>query len=76
MPELRKSCESKLGVVRGESLADDMEGCGEELVLSGAFALDGGWLRERDEIIWPDEETPVAISGGGPALNICRCGEK
>ena len=43
--------ESKLGVVIGDSLADDMEGCGEELVLRRAFAPGGGWPNERVEII-------------------------
>lgn len=42
--------ESKLGVVIGESLADDMEGCGEELVLSREFAPGGGWPKESEII--------------------------
>ena len=33
--------ESKLGVVNGESLADDMEGCGDELVLKRLWAPGG-----------------------------------
>lgn len=41
----------KLGVVIGESLADDMEGCGEELVLNRACAPGGGWPKETPEII-------------------------
>lgn len=77
MSELQKTCESKLGVVRGESLAEDMEGWGEELVLIRAFAPDGEWSRESVEIISLDEEgIPVAMSGGGPALDIRRCGEQ
>ena len=31
--DVEKMFNSKLGVVRGESLAEDMEGCGDELVL-------------------------------------------
>jgi hypothetical protein len=43
---------SKLGVVNGESLADDMEGWGDELVLKRWFAPDGGeWPKEAVEII-------------------------
>jgi hypothetical protein len=42
--------ESKLGVVIGESLAEDMEGGGEELVLSREFAPGGGWPRESEII--------------------------
>lgn len=40
--EALKMVESKLGVVIGESLADDMDGCGEELVLRRACAPGGG----------------------------------
>lgn len=43
--------DSKLGVVRGESLEDDMEGCGEELVLIRLFALGGDWPNGKVEII-------------------------
>lgn len=46
-----KMFESKLGEVNGESLDDDMEGCGEELVLIRLFAPGGGWPKERDELI-------------------------
>lgn len=42
--------ESKLGVVIGESLADDMDGCGEELVLKRAFAPGGEWPKESEII--------------------------
>jgi hypothetical protein len=49
--ELLNMLESKLGVVIGESLADDIEGCGEELVLKRACALGGGWPKDRVEII-------------------------
>jgi hypothetical protein len=49
--ELLKMLESKLGVVIGESLADDIEGCGEELVLKRVCALGGGWPKDRVEII-------------------------
>lgn len=31
--EVMKTLVSKFGVVKGDSLADDMEGCGDELVL-------------------------------------------
>jgi hypothetical protein len=51
MSELLKMEESKLGVVIGESLADDIEGWGEELVLKRAFAPGGEWPKERVEII-------------------------
>jgi hypothetical protein len=43
--------ELKLGVFIGESLADDMEGCGEELVLRRECAPGGGWPKERVDII-------------------------
>jgi len=49
--EVLKMVESKLGVVIGESLADDMEGCGEELVLRRACAPGGGWPKVRIEFI-------------------------
>jgi hypothetical protein len=49
--ELLKIAELKLGVVIGESLADDIEGCGEELVLRRACAPGGGWPKERVDII-------------------------
>lgn len=42
---------SKLGVVEGDSLADDIEGGGEELVLRRACAPGGGLPKERVEII-------------------------
>lgn len=49
--ELLKMVESKLGVVIGESLADDIEGCGEELVLRRACVPGGDGPKERVEII-------------------------
>lgn len=49
--ELLNIVVSKLGVVIGESLADDIEGCGEELVLRRACAPGGDGPKERVEII-------------------------
>lgn len=49
--ELEKMFESKIGVVMGELLADDMEGCGEELVLKRACAPGGGKPYEVLEFI-------------------------
>jgi hypothetical protein len=43
--------ESKLGVVNGESPADDMEGCGDELVLKRLWAPGGEGPTETVEII-------------------------
>jgi len=43
--------ELRLGVAMGESLADDIDGCGEELVLKRACAPGGSWPKERVEII-------------------------
>jgi hypothetical protein len=43
--------ESKLGVVNGESLADDMEGWGDELVLKRLRAPGGEGPKETVEII-------------------------
>jgi len=43
--------ESKLGVVNGESLADDMEGCGDELVLKRVCAPGGEGPKETGETI-------------------------
>ena len=63
--ELLKIVESKLGVVIGESLADDMEGCGEELVLRRACAPGGGWPKERVEIIRSSDEGQVLKARGG-----------
>lgn len=40
-----------MGVFIGESLLDDMEGCGDELMLRRACALGGGCPKERVEII-------------------------
>jgi hypothetical protein len=54
--ELLNVVESKLGVVIGESLADDIEGCGEELVLRRACALGGGWPNEKVEVIRSSDE--------------------
>ena len=51
--EGEKMFESKLGVVRGESLAEDMEGCGDELVLRRGGAPDGEGPKEKVEIIRP-----------------------
>lgn len=63
--------ESKLGVFKGDSLADDMEGCGEELVLKRACAPGGGWPKERVEIIRPsDEATSGTIGGERYALDV------
>ena len=43
--------ESKFGVVNGESLADDMEGCGDELVLKRVCAPGGEGPKETGETI-------------------------
>jgi hypothetical protein len=48
--------ESKFGVVIGESLADDIEGGGEELVLSRVCAPGGEWPKESVEVIGLDDE--------------------
>jgi hypothetical protein len=61
--EWLKIVESKLGVVIGESLADDMEGCGEELVLKRACAPDGGWPKERVDIIRSSDKSSVTKGG-------------
>lgn len=58
-----KMFESKLGVVKGDSLADDMEGCGEELVLKRACAPGGGWPKETLEIIRPSNEVALGTIG-------------
>ena len=47
---------SKEGVSAGESLLDDMEGCGEELMLRRACAPGGGCPKERVEIIRPGSD--------------------
>jgi hypothetical protein len=46
--------ESKVGVFIGESLLDDIEGCGEEEMLRRACALGGGWPKVRIEVIRPN----------------------
>lgn len=46
--------ESKLGVVRGESLAEDMEGWGDELVLIRLWTPGGEGPKEKVEFIRPD----------------------
>lgn len=62
---------SKLGVVKGDSLDDDMEGCGEELVLKRVCAPGGGWPKERVEIIRSgDEITSVTIGEERYALDV------
>jgi len=61
--EMGKMLVSKLGVVKGESLADDMEGCGEELVLKRVCAPGGEWPKERVEIIRSMDEGTVESSG-------------
>lgn len=62
--------ELKLGVLKGDSLEDDMEGCGDELVLRRACAPGGGWPSERVEIIRPgDEETLRTNCGVKHALD-------
>jgi hypothetical protein len=48
--------ESKVGVSIGEPLLDDMEDCGEELMLSRACAPGGRCPNERVEIIRPGVE--------------------
>lgn len=68
---MRKIFESKFGVVKGESLADDMEGCGEELVLKRMFAPGGGWPKDSVEIIRSvKEETFGAIGNEKNALDV------
>lgn len=52
--ELEKMLESKLGVVKGESLAEDMEGGGDELVLKRAWAPGGEGPNEMVEFIRSD----------------------
>lgn len=51
-------------MVKGESLADDMEGCGDELVLRRACAPGGGWPKEKVEIIRPGDERLSGLSAG------------
>jgi len=52
--EAVKMFESKLGVVRGESLAEDMEGWGDELVLIRLWTPGGEGPKEKVEFIRPD----------------------
>lgn len=62
--EVEKMFESKLGVVKGESLAEDMEGGGDELVLRRACAPGGEGPNEILEFIRADGEvTSSAIAG-------------
>lgn len=42
---------SKVAVLVGDSLLDDMEGWGDELMLRRACAAGGGWPNSRDENI-------------------------
>lgn len=63
--EVAKMFESKLGVVNGESLEEDMEDCGDELVLKRECAPDGEGPKEMVEIIRSDSKAaPNAITGG------------
>lgn len=55
--EVEKMFESKLGVVRGESLAEDMEDWGDELVLRREWAPDGEGPKEKVEIIRSDRSS-------------------
>jgi hypothetical protein len=59
---------SKLGVVNGESLADDMEGWGDELVLKRLCAPGGGWPKETVEIIRSRVEDVVNYWWGEPRI--------
>jgi hypothetical protein len=71
--ELLKMEASKLGVVIGESLADDIEGCGEELVLRRAFAPGGEWPKERVEIIRSSNwGVWLLVAGSGRHLTFSR----
>lgn len=54
--EAEKMFESKFGVVRGESLAEDMEGWGDELVLRREGAPGGEGPKEKVEIIRSDRD--------------------
>jgi hypothetical protein len=67
--EFEKMFESKLGVVNGESLAEDMEGCGDELVLKRVCAPGGEGPKEKVEIIRSDNTaTSSAIAGDRATL--------
>lgn len=63
--ELEATFASKMGVFIGESLLDDMEGCGDELMLRRACAPGGGCPKVRVEIIrsdgWSDQWLPVVV---------------
>lgn len=52
--EFVRTFESNVGVLMGESLLDDMEGCGEELMLRRACAAGGGCPKLSVEIIRTD----------------------
>jgi hypothetical protein len=52
--EVERPFVSKVGVFMGESLLDDMEGCGEELMLRRACAPGGGCPKVMVEIIRPN----------------------
>ena len=66
---VEKPVVSKVGVSAGDSLLDDMEGWGEELVLRRACAADGGWPKFMVEIIRADER------GCGCGWLPCRAGQ-
>jgi len=53
--ELERPFASKVGVFVGESLLDDMEGCGEELTLRRACAPGGGCANWMVEFIRSNE---------------------
>jgi hypothetical protein len=53
--ELERPFASKVGVFVGDSLLDDMEGCGEELMLRRACAPGGGGAKLMVEIIRSNE---------------------
>jgi hypothetical protein len=63
--EVSNTVVSKLGVVNEESLADDMEGCGDELVLKRVCAPVGGWPKETVEIIRSRVEDVRGLLVGG-----------
>lgn len=61
---------SKLGVAKGDSLAEDMEGGGDELVLKRVCAPDGGGPKGIVKFIRSDSEaTSSAISGDKATLD-------
>lgn len=69
--------ESKAGVFIGDSLLDDMEGCGDELTLRRACAPGGGCPREKVDGILPGTRaTVVAICTRWNALDAEDCARK